>query len=144
MTDYWDERNWFTDAEIKKQFDFIRNQAVQVGDERSANLRYLLSSIDQLERDIGRGLLKVHAIVDVLIEKGIVTDEELADRATVLDQLDGERDGALNPSVFRTEIERTNTPPPRVFMAQLETGDPLQTTEEFLADLESQSDAPAE
>ena len=68
MTDYWDERNWFTDAEIKKQFDFIRNQAVQVGDERSANLRYLLSSIDQLERDIGRGLLKVHAIVDVLIE----------------------------------------------------------------------------
>lgn len=69
MADYWDDRNWFTDGEIKKQLDFIRNQAVQVGDEGSANLRYLLSSIDQLERDIGRSLLKLHAVVDVLVDK---------------------------------------------------------------------------
>lgn len=73
-----------------------------------------------------------------------MTSDELAERAATLDELDGERDGALHPSVFRTEVERASSAPPRVFLAQLETGDPLQTTKEFLADLESQAGDSAE
>lgn len=139
MAGYWSEGNWFEAAELKRQLEFVRNQAVQVGNERSANLRYLLSSIDQLERDLGRTLLKVQAVVDVLVANGIINTNELAERADELDMLDGDKDGSLNPAIFRTEEERARVAPPRIHLAQLEQMDvePM-TPEEFLANLEQQ------
>jgi len=134
---YWTD-NWFATHEIKKNFSRLKQQVRDARQDSASDLRTVLAGIDQLEVDVGRTLLKLHAIVDVLNEKGIVTTEELASRARDLDAMDGAPDGILHPSLFRTAEERNRTPSPRAFLIELEK----QTTspKEFLAQLEKKDE----
>ncbi len=106
---YW-AQNWFATHEIKNRFQRLKHQVQDAREESASDLRSILSVIDQLEVDVGRALLKVQAIVDVLEQKGVVTTEELAAKANDLDALDGEMDGILHPAVFRTKQEQARTP----------------------------------
>jgi hypothetical protein len=116
---YWAD-NWFATREIRKQFSHLREQVHKVDSEAAVDLRSVLASIDQCEVDLGRALLKLHAVVDVLIDKGLVTADELAAKAQELDAMDGETDGILHPAIFRTAEERERTPSPRAFLIALE------------------------
>lgn len=77
---------------------------------------------DDLEDDLGRMALLVHALTEACIRKGTVTREEIAAVAAEVDLLDGVQDGRLDPGALRGEDE----PPKR-------SGRP----EDFLRDLES-------
>ena len=134
---YW-AQNWFATHEIKNRFQKLKHQVQDAREESASDLRSILSVIDQLEVDVGRALLKVQAIVDVLEQKGVVTTEELAAKANDLDALDGEMDGILHPSVFRTKQEQARTPSPRAFLIAMEKE--TSTPKEFLARLEQKDD----
>ena len=135
---YWAD-NWFATREIKKNFARLKDQVRDARRESAHDLRSIMSAIDQLEVDVGRALLKLHAIVEVLESKGILTTEELAAKAGELDAMDGNSDGILHPSLFRTQEERDRTPSPRAFLIQLEKES--VTPSEFLAELEKNDDA---
>ena len=132
---YWAD-NWFATREIKRQFGSLKDQVRDASVESAADLRTLLSAIDQVETDVGRALLKIHAIAEVLVEKGLVTSEDLAAKAQELDGLDGETDGVLHPSVFRTEAEQQRTLSPRAYLIAMEKE--AVTPKEFLANLEAE------
>ncbi len=134
---YWAD-NWFATHEIKKRFDRLKKQVRDARTDSVGDLRSVLAAIDQLEVDIGRTLLKLHAVSDVLVEKGLVTSEELAEKARELDSLDGQSDGILSPSLFRTEEEQKRAPSPRAFLIELEVKTP--SPKDFLAQLEDKDD----
>lgn len=138
---YWAD-NWFATREIKKQFGRLKDQVHDARMESAGDLRSILSAIDQLEVDVGRALLKVHAIADALEEKGLVTTDELAARARELDSMDGKMDGILHPSLFRTEEEQSRAPSPRAFLIALEKK--AVGPREFLAQLEEDNDPSAD
>ena len=133
---YWTD-NGFATRQITDRFEHLTEQVHAARLEGAADLRGLLSAIHQLETDIGRTLLKVHTLVHVLEEKGVISTQELAARASELDAMDGVTDGVLDPKLFRTEEERT-TPSPRMFLIALE--DKTISPREFLAELERQDD----
>jgi hypothetical protein len=60
---YWTD-NWFATRAIKKKFDHLKEQVHDARAESVGDLRSIFSAIDQLEVDIGRTLLKLHAIAD--------------------------------------------------------------------------------
>ena len=128
---YWTD-NWFATRAIKSRFERLKEQVRDARAESAGDLRSILSAIDQLEVDIGRTLLKVHAIADVLEAKKLVTTEELAEKARELDSMDGEMDGILHPAVFRTEDEQNRVPSPRAFLFALEIFPYDRTTRRLL------------
>ena len=130
---YWSE-NWFTHPVIKKNFHRLREEVSEARFESAEDLRYVLSIIHQFEKDLGRTLLKLQAVVDILVEKGIVNEEELAAKAQEVDSLDGESDGILHPSIFRTQQEHESVPSARAYLIGLEKD--AVTPREFLASLE--------
>ena len=134
---YWTE-NWFSPHAIMTRIDRLKQQVRDARADSASDLRSILAAIDQLEVDIGRTLLKVHAVSDLLVEKGVVTTEELAEKASELDELDGQSDGILHPSLFRTEAEETRAPSPRAFLIALEKD--AISPKEFLAELEERDD----
>ena len=136
---YW-SNNWFAQQELRRRLNGLRDKVQEAREESGADLRTVLGAIDQLEVDIGRALLKVHAITEILQEKGLVNEDELAEKAGELDLLDGDEDGILHPSVFRTEEEAQRAPSPRAFLISLE--DKTLNPREFLGLL--QDDGPAE
>jgi hypothetical protein len=138
---YWAD-NWFATWAIKKQFDRVKHQVRDARMESAGDLRSILAAIDQLEVDVGRILLKLHAVVGVLEDKGIVDTQELAQKARELDCMDGQEDGILHPSLFRTEIEQSRTPSPRAFLIALEQG--TVSPKEFLASLEAKDSHPTD
>jgi hypothetical protein len=135
---YWSD-NWFATHAIKKQFGRLKDQIQDSRMESAGDLRSILSAIDQLEVDVGRALLKVHAIAAALEEKGLVATDELAAKARELDSMDGEMDGILHPSLFRTEEEQNRAPSPRAFLVALEKK--AVGTKEFLAQLEQDDES---
>ena len=132
---YWSE-NWFAHHVIKKNFSRLREEVSEARFESADDLRYVLSIIHQLETDLGRALLKVHSIADLLVDKGLVTNEELAGKAAELDAMDGNTDGMLHPMVFRTDQEHEETPSTRAYLIWAEKS--VIAPDEFLADLEQE------
>jgi len=130
---YWAD-NWFATREIKRQFDRLKGQLRDARSDSAADLRSVLAAIDQLEVDVGRVLLKLHAVVDVLVDKGLVAADQLAAKAQELDGMDGQSDGILHPSLFRTPEEQARAPSPRAFLIALEKQ--TESPKEFLAQLE--------
>lgn len=131
---YWNE-NFFANAQIHRQFKRLRETVREAQFESASDLRTIFAAIEQVEVDVGRALLKVHALTEVLEEKGIVTSEELAQKADALDGLDGRDDGVLHPVLFRTEEERNRLLSPRAFLLAAEKT--VETPTEFLARLEN-------
>ena len=139
---YWSEDH-FARHRISEGFRKIRDEVRQTRMDNGADMRTVYSLLDQLETDIGRVLLKVHAISDVLLEKGVLNSAELAAKAKDLDLLDGESDGKIHPSVFRTEQEQDCILSPRAFLLHLEKED-VVTPRGFLAQLEEDEGREAE
>lgn len=139
---YWSE-NFFANAQIHRQFKRLRERLREAEFESATDLRTIFAAIEQVELDVGRALLKLHALTEVLEEKGLVTGEELAQKADELDGLDGRDDGVLHPVLFRTEEEQNRLLSPRAFLLAAEKT--VETPTEFLARLEqTESDAEAE
>ena len=130
---YWAD-NWFATYQIKKNFASLRKQVTETRKDSADDVRNLLEAVDQLEIDIGRTLLKVHSLVDVLVEKGILSSEELAVKARELDMLDGQQNGILHPAIFRPDVEQQRTPSTRIYLQRLEQH--AVSPKEFLAQLE--------
>jgi hypothetical protein len=97
----------------------------------------LLDRVDELEDDLCRMSLLVHALTEACIKKGVLTREEISAMAQQVDLLDGQADGKLDPAALdssrepRAERHRT----PGEHLQQLEKQG-QQTPREFLADLE--------
>lgn len=127
--------DWMTFQRIEDNLARVKKQLRTAGMDSAADLRSVLTSIDQLEVDIGRTLLKLHALSEVLLRKGLVSEEELTAAAKDIDATDGEADGQLHPSLFRTEEENSRVPSPRAFLVALEKQDVL-SPEQFFAKLE--------
>lgn len=53
--------------------------------------------LEALEGGLGELALFCHAAVDLMIEKGLLTREELVERMRVIDAADGEVDGRFTP-----------------------------------------------
>ena len=136
---YWSEDH-FSRHRIHERFHSLRDEVRQARMDSGADMRTVYSLLDQLETDIGRVILKVHAISDVLLDKGLVTTEELSAKARDLDLLDGQSDGKIHPSVFRTEQEQNKILSPRAFLLNLEKED-VVTPKGFLAQLEEEEQA---
>lgn len=136
---YWSEDH-FSRHRIHERFHSLRDEVRQARMDSGADMRTVYSLLDQLETDIGRVILKVHAISDVLLEKGLVTTDELSAKAHDLDMLDGHSDGKIHPSVFRTEREQNQILSPRAFLLNLEKED-VVTPKGFLAQLEEEVQA---
>jgi hypothetical protein len=127
--------DWTPQFVLAQRIRDLREKVNEARADSVGDLRSILSAIDQLEVDIGRVLLRVHALADVLIEKGLISAEEMSAKAREIDGLDGEMDGTLHPSLFRTPEERDRAYSPRAFLAALEK----ETTspKAFLRELEA-------
>ncbi|MCA9069669.1 MAG: hypothetical protein KDA84_12130 [Planctomycetaceae bacterium] len=134
---YWNE-NFFANAQIHRRFKRLRETVREAQFESASDLRTLMTAIEQVEIDVGRALLKLHALAEVLEEKGVINSDELAQKADELDGLDGREDGVLHPVLFRTEEEQNRLLSPRAFLLAAEKT--VETPTEFLARLE-QSEA---
>jgi hypothetical protein len=105
-----------------------------------ANLR---DRIDELEDDIGRLSLMMHALAEACVRKGVFSREEIASIADELDLLDGQADGKLDPAALRGPGEQRSTSPrsPQDHLHELEKRE-QQTPGQFLSDLEDQAGGP--
>lgn len=136
--------SWSESWRIQKLRDDVERLRTRVKSDSfssAEDLRSVLASIDQLEVDLGRSLLKIHTLSEVLQAKGIVTAEELAAKSAELDALDGHADGGLHPSLFRTDEECRRTPSPRAFLVALEKEDLRVNPKDFLRQLEERERA---
>jgi hypothetical protein len=68
----------------------------------------LRAHILEVEDDLARLALVVHALAETCLKKGVLTREEIAAMMAKVDLLDGVADGKLDPSVMRPVDE----PPP--------------------------------
>ncbi len=136
---YWVDDH-FSTREVFKRLDQLKTRAGDVQTESGADLRSILLMIDQLETDIGRALLKLHAVCDMLLQKGLLTAEDLMEKAVELDASDGQEDGVLHPSLFRTPEEHNTTLSPRMFLIELEKSPSVKSPKEFLSELETGED----
>ncbi len=130
--EFYDQRLLY---ELKQRIREVRTAA-------NKSDRSIYDTIDQLETDLGRAILKLHAIAAVLEEKGLVTNDELAAKESELDAADGKIDGVLHPSYFRTDAENNRQLSPHAFLNKLEKMD-FPTPRDFLGTLakdENQSD----
>ena len=132
---YW-SHNYFALGQVRGQFDRLKNAVREAQFESASDLRTIFAAIEQVEVDVGRALLKLHALMEVLEEKGLINGDELAQKAEELDGMDGNQDGALHPVIFRTEEEQNRLLSPRAFLLAAEKV--VETPMEFLARLEKE------
>jgi|GEM_PF-3816436 len=94
-------------------------------------------AIEQLEMDVGRALLRLHSVIAVLMEKGVISQVEIDAKSQELDSLDGAIDGALHPSYFRTPEENSRQLTTGEFLQKLESMN-IESPKQFLARLEDE------
>ncbi len=79
------------------------------------------SRCSELEDDVGRLALLVHALAEACVRKGVLWREEIAAMVTEVDLLDGVADGKLDPAVLRPGDQQPKTPTrPEDFLRDLE------------------------
>jgi len=61
--------------------------------------------LEQLEDDLARTHLLIHALVEACLSKGVLTREQISEACARLDLLDGVADGKLDPAVLRPKKE---------------------------------------
>lgn len=135
MSQYYSD-DWLSRQAIYDRLDKLKEQIASSRQSTGQARRSQLDTLHQLEVDIGRTLLKVHAITELLVEKGVVSQQELAAKANELDGLDGARNGMLHPSLFRTDAENEAIEPD--FLTALERKDLTSDPKDFLARLEEE------
>jgi multidrug resistance efflux pump len=124
-----------------QQIRDLRNKISDVRRRASERDHGAYAAIEQLETDVGRALLRLHSVIAVLMEKGVISQEEIETKSRELDSLDGEIDGALHPSYFRTAAENNRQLTTGEFLQKLQSANiesPKHETKQFLARLEGQ------
>ena len=89
--------------------DLKAQRRVQLG--AGAVRAKLSDEVFQLERDLSRALLLLHAMCQVCLQKGVFTEDELQQMMHLLDANDGESDGLLDLNSTRPPDEREDTGP---------------------------------
>ena len=126
--------DFYTAKEFNRMDDRLRRMRMQSGASR-ANL---LDRVDELEDDLCRMSLILHAVVEASVNKGVLTREEISDMVEQIDLLDGQADGKLDPAALDPSREARAA-------RQLSTEEHLnrlekeaQTPGEFLSNLEDE------
>ncbi|MDY0166503.1 MAG: hypothetical protein RBS80_08160 [Thermoguttaceae bacterium] len=66
--------------------------------------------MEQLEDDLARTHLLIHALVEACLNKGVFTRQQLSEACARLDLLDGVADGKLDPAVLRPKKKKATRP----------------------------------
>jgi hypothetical protein len=74
--------------------------------------RELRDRVEELEDDLGRALLLLHAVCEASLSKGLFTQSELDRFIEAIDVSDGRADGKLDPATQRPDDSEE---PPVVF-----------------------------
>jgi hypothetical protein len=99
-----------------------RQRMSRKGRRIGAGQRGLEARLDEAEADLGRTLLLALSVDRILVQKGVLTNDEIARVADQLDLVDGVADGQLNPATVRpAEAARSDGPEePEEFLRRLE------------------------
>lgn len=110
------------DRRINEQVRRHRRRMSRKGRRIGAGQRGLEARLDEAEADLGRTLLLAMTVDRILVEKGVLTSDEIASVANQLDLVDGVADGQLDPATVRPEgAARTEDPDgPEEFLRRLE------------------------
>jgi hypothetical protein len=125
--------DYYTAKELDRIDDHLRR--IRSSTARSAGAVH--DRTEELEDDLGRLTLLVHALAEACVRKGVLSREEISAMASEIDLLDGCADGKLAPSTFRDpDQQREKRPPsPEEHLRRLERRD-HQGPGEFLSNLE--------
>ena len=74
--------------------------------------RHADKRIDEVAEDTAFLALVTFSMLRFLMKKGIVTEEEFKAHLAKLDELDGVRDGELDPAILRGALGLIKEPPP--------------------------------
>jgi hypothetical protein len=110
--------DYFTAKELNR-IDAAAERRRRITSSERTDLRRLCS---ELEDDLGRLALLVHALAEVCVRKGVLTREEITAMMAEVDMLDGVADGKLDPNALRPKDERPKRPArPEDFFRDLES-----------------------
>ncbi|MCH2123755.1 MAG: hypothetical protein MK165_03125 [Pirellulaceae bacterium] len=128
--------DWWQTQEIERCEQEMRDLRRKSSRQRAT----LHDEIDEVNDDLARTVLLLHALVQACLRKGLLTREDITAVATELDLKDGVQDGKLNPQLARPPQERASDRPPSVegHLHELEKQN-LDSPEDFLRDLEKGS-----
>ncbi len=120
-----------------KELDRIDERMRRIRSSNARSAGDARERIEELEDDLGRLSLLVHALAEACVRQGVLSREQITSIADEIDLLDGCADGKLAPSSLRDPDERRPTRPqrPEEHLRQLEKGD-HQSPGEFLSNLE--------
>jgi hypothetical protein len=100
---------WWEWRKLQENFAALRSAQSSAGARRVA----LEDRVESLESENGHLKLCLAATMNLLIQKGVVTKEEMLEIARSLDVLDGKEDGKL-PGVLSPDGTVAPPPPPLV------------------------------
>jgi hypothetical protein len=89
----WLFNDWFTAAELD-HVDARFDEAVHRNDARHGRNEDVLR---ELRGDVGRLALLTRALVELCVERGVLTRQQLKQKMLEIDLLDGRRDGRIAP-----------------------------------------------
>jgi hypothetical protein len=132
-------RYFLHDYFTAKELDRIDHNLRRLRSSRARSDSELRDRIDELEDDLARLTLLVHAMAETCVRKGLLSRKEISRMADELDLLDGCADGKLDPGALPGARRRERTGPvsPEEHLRNLEKREP-RSPGEFLSDLEDQ------
>jgi hypothetical protein len=81
----------------------------------------LVDRVRDLEDDLGRALLLLHALTETCLRAGVMSPEQLSQIAAELDKSDGVEDGRLDPATLRPEQDTPPDTSTEEYLRRLET-----------------------
>ena len=129
--------DFFTAHELNRIDERFRRSRTASASTRAG----MYDRIDELEDDLGRATLIVHALAEACVRKGLLTREEIAAMVNEVDLRDGKSDGKLDSTALRPpRAEHARRPmSPEQHLHELEKQDE-SSPGDFLADLERDAD----
>lgn len=92
LHDFWTAREFNKIDEERR----ARRRSRRMRTQRQAAERAKLESrIEELEQDLGEAVLLLRTMSDLCVQKGVLTADEMMERAEELDALDGVIDGRM-------------------------------------------------
>lgn len=88
----------------KKELLNVRKSMARIVEVQNKSSRNRKKEVDALEGEQAYTDLALAALVTLLVEKGLITHQELMDRLKRLDELDGVPDAKLTPELIRAAI----------------------------------------
>lgn len=92
LHDFWTARAL---NEMDDERQRSKRAARQRSMRRSKEIKEQSARIDELEQDLAETTLLLRALADLSVSKGLITADEISERALELDKLDGVVDGRM-------------------------------------------------